>query len=63
MKIKGSNLGAMPKNDKQKEGFESKRDVGEHEIKKGRDRIWERSQKTRIKTKGLNLGAMPKIPK
>ena len=34
MKIKGSNLGAMPKNDKQKEGFESKRDVGEHEIKK-----------------------------
>ena len=34
MNIKGSNLGAMPKNDKQKEWFESRRDAREHEIKK-----------------------------
>ena len=34
MKIKGSNLGAMTKKDKQKEEFESRCDAREHEIKK-----------------------------
>ena len=33
MNIKGSNLGAMPKNDKQKEWFEFRCDAREHKIK------------------------------
>ena len=35
--MKGSNPGAMPENTKQKEGIESRRDVGEPESKQ-RDR-------------------------
>ena len=52
----------MPKNPKQKEGIESGRDVKDPGTK-GRDRIWARSQRTRIKTNGSNLGAMSENPK
>ena len=78
MKIKGSNLGAMPENPKkktmgsnpsampenpkQKEGIESGSDTKE-KVTKGRDRIWARCQITRIKTNGSNLGAMLENPK
>ena len=39
MKIKGSNLGAMPENPKKNDGIESERNAGEPETK-GRDQIW-----------------------
>ena len=58
-KMKGSNLGAMLEKPKQKEGIDSERDGGEHEIK-GRDRIRTRYRRTRNRRTGSNLGAMPK---
>ena len=44
--MKGSNLGTMPENPKQKEGIESRCDAGEPEKKR----------------KGSNLGAMSENP-
>ena len=51
----------MPKNPKQKEGIESRRDTQEPKTKE-RDRIWVQCQRTRNKTKGSNMGAMLENP-
>ena len=52
----------MPENRKQNEGIESRCNVEEPKMR-GRDRIWARCQRTRIKRTGSNLGSMPENSK
>ena len=59
--MKGSNLGAMPENPKQKKGFVFGGNAEEPDIKK--DQIWARCRRTQNKKKGSNSGMMSENPK
>ena len=53
----------MPKNPKQKEGIESRSDIGEPVIKKEGNESGRDAREPESKPKGLNLGAMLENPK